>query len=143
LPRPKLETEVRDAVRNYLRVAETLPPEEAPLNTQAVAHQLGFNRKTLKKYGLDAEIAIASERQTSDGKISARESGRRSYIKKLGERNCEIDAMRRRCEALLVRVCLAEGNAQRLGIDPAELWKPLSVPDRRLPHTGKKCRAIG
>ena len=136
VPRPKLEAKVRDAVRDYLRIAETLPRGQAPLNTQAVAHQLGFNRKTLKKYGLDAEIAEAAERQASKGKMSARESGLRSYPGILHQRNCEIEAMRRRSEALLARVCIAEGNAQRLGIDPTELWKPLPVPDRSMPHTG-------
>jgi hypothetical protein len=64
----------REAVRSYLLTAEMLSPEEAPLNTLSVAHALGFNRKTLKKYGLDVEIARASERQARNGKISPRDS---------------------------------------------------------------------
>ena len=131
---------MRDAVRRYLLVAETQCAAEAPLNTLVVARRVGFNRKTLKKYGLDAEIARAFEKQQRNGNVSARESERRNHADTLHERDCEIEAMRRRCEALVARVCLAEGNAQRLGIDPTELWKPLSVPDRSLPHTGKQDR---
>lgn len=143
MPRPKLEQRVRDAVRRYVLAAETQCAAEAPLNTLAVARRVGFNRKTLKKYGLDAEIARASEKQARNGNMSALKSERRSYADRLNERDCEIETMRRRCEALVARVCLAEGNAQRLGIDPTELWKPLSVPDRSLPHTRKQDRRIG
>ena len=135
MPRPTLDEKACEAVRSYLLIAEMQSPEEAPLNTLSVAHQLGFNRKTLKKYGLDVEIARAYEGQARNGKMSPRDSERRSYADKLHQRDCEIEAMRQRCEALVSRVCLAEGNAQRLGIGPTELWKPLPVPDRRLPRT--------
>jgi hypothetical protein len=143
MPRPRLEKELRKTVREYLAIAENLSMEEAPLNTLSVAHQLGFNRKTLKKYGLDVEIARASERQARNGKMSPRDSERRSYADKLHQRDSEIEAVRQRCEALVSRVCLAEGNAQRLGIDPTELWKPLPVPDRSLPRTRTRRNRIG
>ena len=45
-----------------------------------------------------------------------------------------------RCEALVEQVCLAEGSAQRLGIDPVEFSKPLPLPDRTLPRGGYKRR---
>jgi hypothetical protein len=135
MPRPRLEKELRKTVREYLAIAENLSVEEGPLNTLSVAPQLGFNREKLKKYGFDVEIARASERQGRNGKMSPRDSERRSYADKLHQRDSEIEAMRQRCEALVSRVCLAEGNAQRLGIDPTELWKPLPVPDRSLPCT--------
>lgn len=138
MPRPSLKENVRKAVSDYLLVAETKSPEQAPLNTRAVAKLLSFDRKTLKKYGLDEEIAAASKRQARNGKISPKEMERRSMNDKLRDRDQEIDAMRCRCEALIARVCLAEGNAQRLGIDPTELWKPLPVPDRTLPHIGRR-----
>ncbi len=138
MPRLKLEAKVRDAVRNYLGIAEGLPPGEAPLNTRAVAREVGFNRKTLKKYGLDTEIAKVAEMRASKGRMSARMSEQYSNYRMPHERKGEIEAMRRRCEALLTRVCLAEGNAQRLGIDPTELWKPLPTPDRSLPHTNRQ-----
>jgi hypothetical protein len=138
--RPKIENLVRRAVQDYLVVAEKLSPEESPLNTISVARRLGIDRKTLKKYGLDLVIAKAAERQARNGKGSPRELERRSHADMLRGRDQEIDLMRKRCEALIAKVCLAEGNAQRLGIDPDELWLALPVPPRTLPHTGRKGR---
>ena len=44
------------------------------------------------------------------------------HMRKLSSvRNTEIVTLRQRCEGLVARICLAEGNAQRLGIDPTEL----------------------
>jgi hypothetical protein len=140
MPRPSLEKDVRKAIREYLLLAENLSAEEAPLNTLAVAEQVNFDRKTLKKYHLDEEIAAAAERQARNGRPSPKEVKQRSIENMLMARDQEIAAMRQRCEALIARVCLAEGNAQRLGIDPAELWKPLPLPDRSLPHTGGRRR---
>lgn len=140
MPRPSLEDKIRKAVSEDILVAEMCSAEEAPLNTLAVAERLGFNRKTLKKYHLDEEIAAAAKRQARIGKLSSKEIERRSNQAALRARDKEIEAMRQRCEALIARVCLAEGNAQRLGIDPIELWKPLPLPDRSLPHTGGRGR---
>jgi len=69
-----LEEPVRAAVLEYLITAETLSHDEAPLNTLAVAERLNFNRKTLKKYGLDKEITAAAERQTRNGKLSGKKN---------------------------------------------------------------------
>jgi hypothetical protein len=68
-PRPTLEQKVRAALRSYLLTTEMLSPEDAPLDTLSVARRLGFNRKTIKKYGLDVEISRASERQARNGKM--------------------------------------------------------------------------
>ena len=124
-------------MRNYLAAAVTKPAEEAPLNVVAVAKQTGFDRKTLKKYRLDVEVGAAAKQQGKAGRLSLRETGRRSQADALRDREQEIAALRQRCEGLVARICLAEGNAQRLGIDPAELWRPLSVPDRSVAHAGK------
>jgi hypothetical protein len=135
MSRPSLEVNVHKAVREYLLVAQNTSPDEAPLSTLAVARRLNFDRKTLRKYGLDAEIATAAECQARNWGLSAQESGHRSMNDMLRDRDRDIEVLRRRCEALIAQICLAEGNAQRLGIDPAELWKALPMPDRRLPHT--------
>jgi hypothetical protein len=120
MPRPRLEKELRKTVREYLAIAENLSVEEGPLNTLSVAPQLGFNREKLKKYGFDVEIARASERQGRNGKMSPRDSERRSYADKLHQRDSEIEAMRQRCKTLVSRVCLAEGNSRpRNGSDRA------------------------
>lgn len=114
----------------------TCQSQESPLNVLAVAKQTCFDRKTLKKYGLDIEVAVAAKQQAKAGKLPPRETERRSHADALRDRDQEIAALRRRCEGLIVRICLTEGNAQRLGIDPVELWKPLPVPDRSVPRGG-------
>jgi hypothetical protein len=69
-----------------------------------------------------------------------RETTRRSQADSLRDRDHEIAALRARCEGLVARICLAEGNAQRLGIDPVELWKSLAAPDRSISHAGRPGR---
>lgn len=138
MPRPPVEDDVRRAVKNYLATAVRMSAEEAPLNVLAVAKETGFDRKTLKKYGLDIEIGTAAKQQSQSGKLSLRETARRSQADSLRDRDHEIVALRARCEGLVARICLVEGNAQRLGIDPVELWKPLAAPDRSVSHAGRR-----
>jgi hypothetical protein len=137
VPRPPVEDQVRKAVRDYLAAAVSKSAEEAPLNALAVAKQTGLDRKTLKKYRLDQEIAAAATQQAKNGKFSARETARRSQSDALSDRDREIAELRQRCEGLIARICIAEGNAQRLGIDPVELWRPLAMPDRSVSHAGR------
>jgi hypothetical protein len=140
VPRPPIEDGVRLAVRDYLAAAVTRSVEEAPLNVLAVAKQTGFDRKTLKKYGLDVDIRAAVQAQAKAGKPSPRETERRSQADALRDRDQDIAILRTRCEGLVAQICLAEGNAQRLGIDPVELWKPLLVPDRSVSRAGSRSR---
>ena len=97
-------------------------PEEVPLNVLTVAKQTGFDRKTLKKYGLHLDVAVAAQVQGRGREESPRQTERRLHVDASREREREIAALRVRCEGV-ARICLAEGNAQRLGIDPVELWK--------------------
>lgn len=136
MPRPAIEEQVRQAVREYLVVAVSKSPGEAPLNVLAVAKRTGFDRKTLKKYGLDVDIAVAAKQQSRGGKLSPQQEQRRSHTDALHQRDHEITLLRQKCEGLVAQICLAEGNAQRLGIDPAELWKPLPMPDRSVSRAG-------
>lgn len=136
MPRPAIEERVRQAVRDDLAVAVSKVPCEAPLNVFAVAKRTGFDRKTLKKYGLDAEIAAAAKQQSTSGRLSPKQEQRRSHSDALHQRDQEITRLRQRCEGLVALICLAEGNAQRLGIDPIELWKPLPMPDRSVSRAG-------
>jgi hypothetical protein len=133
VPRPSVEDHVRKAVRDYLAAAVSKSGEEAPLNVLAVAKRTGFDRKTLKKYGLDIEIGTAAKTQA---KASPRSAPPRSPADSLRDRDQEIASLQIRCEGLVARICIAEGNAQRLGIDPAELWKPLMMPDRSVSRAG-------
>lgn len=131
--RRSIEERVRKEVEDYLRQAEVISPAEAPLNTLAVATHLKANRKTLKKYRLDVEIAAAAERRARNGVLSPAQSVRRTNTEQLRIRDEEIAGMRKRCEALVGQICIAEGNAKRLGIDPKELWISLPLPDRSVP----------
>lgn len=141
MPRPAMEDEVRQVVRGYLIAAVAKTPAVAPLNVLAVAKQTGFDRKTLKKYGLDIEIAAAAEEQKKGAKPCP--TPQRSQADALHDRDEEIATLRQRCEGLVARICIAEGNAQRLGIDPVELWKPLAMPDRSVSHAGGGPRRRG
>ena len=82
------------------------------MNVLAVAKQTGFDRKTLKKYGIDVEIGAAAQAQAKSGKPAPRETERRSHADAIRDRDQEIEALRNRCEALVARICIAEGNAQ-------------------------------
>ena len=53
-------------------------------------------------------------------------------------RNTEIVTLRQRCEGLVARICLAEGNAQRLGAG-ALVIEP-QQPIQRPVHVGHKER---
>lgn len=136
MPRPPVENEVRSAVKDYLAAAVSRTPEEVPLNVLTVAKQTGFDRKTLKKYGLHLDVAVAAQVQGRGGKESPRQTEQRLHVDALREREREIATLRVRCDGLVARICLAEGNAQRLGIDPVELWKPLAMPNRSVSHAG-------
>ena len=96
MPRPAVEQEVCQAVPSYLAAAVNKPPAEAPLNVLAVAKRTGFDRKTLKKYGLDVEITAAAKQQSSSGKLSPQQEQRRSHIDALHQRDQEIIQLRDR-----------------------------------------------
>jgi hypothetical protein len=87
-----MEEKVRDAVRVYLATAVAMSPEDAPLHVLAVAKQTGFDRKTLKKYGLDMEIAAAAEEQAKGPELSPREVQRRSQADALEIRKSPLCA---------------------------------------------------
>jgi hypothetical protein len=136
-----MEDQVRQAVRGYLATVVARTPAVAPLNVLAVAKQTGFDRKTLKKYGLDIEIVAAAKEQKKGAKPCP--TPRRSQADALRDRDEEIATLRQRCEGLIAQICIAEGNAQRLGIDPIELWKPLAMPDRSVSHASGGPRRRG
>lgn len=132
MPRPSEEPSVRSRVEAELLAAEQAEPGRYPLSLNAVAKRTGISRITLRKYGLDALIREAGRRQegakrTQAHKVRAEAS---QQIKDLQERLATAISGN---EALLGQIALAEGNAQRLGIDPSELWLPIATPDRTTP----------
>src|SRR5258708_11456465 len=53
-----------------------------------------------------------------------------TLFRSLAERDARITQLERANQLLLARIALVEANAQRLSIDPAELWKPVTPPPR-------------
>ena len=135
MPRPPEEERVRKLVDADLAAAEAaVPAGSIPVSTTAVSRRTHGHRKTLARYGLDAlmEQTAARIRERVDV-VTRRE--RKAVSDQLAERNARIAQLQRANELLVARIALAEANAQRLSIDPAELWQPVTPPPRALPFT--------
>ena len=85
---------------------------------------------------LSPEIATAAHVRSRGGGTSLRKTGWPYQAGALRERDQEIATLRMRCECPIVRICLAEGNAQEFGIDPVETLEALPSPDRPVSHAG-------
>jgi len=137
MPRPSEEASVRARVAAELRAAEQAEPGRYPLSLNGVAKRTAISRSTLRKYGLDTLIREAARRQagakrTQAQKVRAEAS---AQVKDLQE---HVASAIQANEALLAQIALAEGNAQRLGLDPSELWRPIATPDRMTPWTPRR-----
>jgi hypothetical protein len=130
--RPR-SSDVRERVESYLGEAELRPSELMPISLHAVSRATRIHRNTLRAHGLVEEIHAAAERQ-GQAAGAARVQERESLQEVIQKQSTEIARMRERAEALLARIALAEGNAQRMGWDPMELWKPLDAPRREIPY---------
>ncbi len=134
MPRPREEESVRTLVQDDLNAAEAaIPAGSIPVNPFAVSRRTHVHRKTIERYGLDTLIQEVAERiRTGSDVITRRE--RTAVADQLSARDTKIATLERANELLLARVALAEANAQRLGIDPAELWRPVTPPPRSVPY---------
>lgn len=131
MARPSIESIVTDKVSKYVDEAAALPYGQMPLSTLAVATAIGHDRRVLKKYGLDVVIAAADKKANRDAK-SGQDTKRRSLEERVDAAKQESEKLGAQVGALLAQLALVEGNAKRLGIDPEELYKPLTPPDRRV-----------
>jgi hypothetical protein len=134
MPRPPEHERVHKLVEADLAAAEAaLPPGSIPVNLFAVSSRTHVHRGTLRRYGLDVVIRQAAQRMVAHAKgVPSRQ---RELAEQLRGRDDEILTLKRANELLLARVALAEANAQRLGIDPMELWRPVAAPPRTVPYT--------
>jgi hypothetical protein len=140
MARPSIQTAVTEKVRAYIAQALKTSPELMPLSTFAVAKAIGNDRRVLKKYRLDEEIANAAKVQKRARRIGA-DATRRTQDERIEALNLERNRTAAQVNALLGRLALIEGNAKRLGIDPEELYRPLLPPDRRVPRIFAKRRS--
>jgi hypothetical protein len=133
MARPSEEERVRRLVSDDIARAKAAEPGQYPINLYAVSRRTGVHRATIKKYDLLELITRAAARQNS-GRLTEAQRTRRDAADRLTEKDAELEAFRRRGEALAARLALVEGNAQRLNIDPSELYRPLDAPPRTIPH---------
>ncbi len=136
MARPSIESTVTEKVAKYIEESVSLPYGEMPLSTLAVAKAIGHDRRVLKKYGLDVVLS-AADRKASRGAKHARDAKRRSLEERIGAEKQENEKLARQVNSLLAQLALVEGNAKRLGVDPEELYKPITPPDRRVPSIFK------
>jgi len=129
--RPSIQTAVTERVRAYIERALQTSPKLMPLTTFAVAKAIGNDRRVLKKYRLDEEISQAAKVQRRTHCTRA-DTARRTLDERLSALASERDRMVTQVNALLGRLALIEGNAKRLGIDPEDLYRALTPPDRRV-----------
>jgi len=140
MPRPREEDRVRELVCDDLREAEAaIPPGSVSVNPFAVSQRTHVHRKTLERYGLNSMIRETAERIRTRSELMSRRE-RVAVADRLTERDSQIATLQRANLLLLARVALAEANCQRLGVDPAELWKPMTPPPRATPYvpSGKR-----
>jgi len=131
MARPSIQIAVTEKVKAYIETALKTSPQLMPLSTLAVANAIGNDRRVLKKYRLDEEIANAAKLQRRAHRTGA-DKARRTLDERLSALASERDQMAMQVNTLVGRLALIEGNAKRLGIDPEDLYRPLAPPDRRV-----------
>ncbi|MBD0321315.1 MAG: hypothetical protein ICV87_13330, partial [Gemmatimonadetes bacterium] len=116
--RPSERDNVLSAVRAYLEGAREELPSRKPISMSAVARATGYHRNTLINHGLGEEITDAARVQARHARTAA---AKRSAAQDEAVTAAKEEALRMRMQisALLGRILMAEGNAQRLGVDPA------------------------
>jgi len=141
MPRPPEEQRVRQAVDADLAAAEAaVPAGSVPVSPTAVSRRTHVHRKTLARYELDALIEQTAARIRERVDVVARRE-RKAVSDQLADRDVKITQLERANQLLLARIALAEANAQRLSIDPAELWMPVTPPPRALPYMPRSKRS--
>lgn len=131
MARPSIESLVTEKVTKYIEEAAALPADKMPLSALAVANAIGHDRRVLKKYGLDIVIADAAKKRVKAEK-NGQDEKRRSLEERIAAEKHENEKLASQANALLGQLALVEGNAKRLGIDPEELYRPITPPDRRV-----------
>lgn len=130
--RPNEREHVLAAVRTYLESAREERPSRMPISMSAVARATGYHRNTLINHGLGEEVAEAARAQARHARTAgAKRTAAQEQA--VAEAKAEAQRFEKQIHGLLGRIVMAEGNAQRLGVDPSELWKPLQAPPRHLP----------
>ena len=134
--KPK-EAEVRADVLEYLAEAVSSTPQVKPITWLGISKALRFHRNTLRKYVSEADLDRARETQRRQYK-SAIASVRRTVDERVKAALAERDRARADYERVLGTLARVEANAQRLNINPDELYRSLEVPPRRVARAGRR-----
>jgi hypothetical protein len=136
MARSSIRNELQRRIREHLAIAETHPPERAPLDVRHVATALKVSPTTLYKYGFNSEIYAAEQRQR-ERTLTCGPAIEEQYFKNEIRRQAEeLDKERQRNKALVARIAIIEANTARLGFDPEELLKPILKPLRNASRAG-------
>ncbi|MCA9945187.1 MAG: hypothetical protein KC449_16995 [Anaerolineales bacterium] len=139
--RKSQEAELIATVQSYLEATQRSKPGECQLDVKSVAAVLGVSRTSLYKYGLDKLIKEAQQQIAEQQMEGAGEKPPR-LSNMLADLRQELKLMERRSKALVARLNLVEANAARLGIDPEELYRPLTKPVRVVSRAGQAKKPV-
>jgi len=131
------EEETRNKVRGYLRRAVTEPPEEYPITYMELQRQTGIDRRTVKKHMQDEVEQAKREQELNATGATPAEKEKIAFQEKLEAREQRIEELEEENERLLRKLLLVEANAQRLGIDPDELYKSIRRTDQSVSRAGR------
>ena len=131
------EEETRNKVREYLRTAVTESPDEYPISYMELQRQTGIDRRTVKKYMQDEIEKAQKEQELNASGTTPAEKEKIAFQEKIEARDQRIEELEEKNERLLKKLMLVESNAQRLGIDPDELYRPVRRPDQSVSNAGR------
>jgi hypothetical protein len=138
MPRSSKEDEVRKKVLAYLKTAEVGDPSAFPIDVRNVARRLQYSPTTIYKYHLAAKINTSRKAQANNNSKARkalkhqRDQDRIHSLTRNFEKQQNID------KALVARLMVVEYNAARLGLDPEELYRPMTKPIRSASRAGAK-----
>lgn len=131
------KAEVTNAVRAFLAMAITQPPDEYAIDVKSVDAAVGVSRTSLYKYDLAVEIKAAAGRQREQLGLSGTALQQRRLSHVVRQLRQELALAEARNKALLGQINIIEANAARLGVDPEELYRPLAKPVRSVSQAGR------
>lgn len=135
--RPSKKDRIIEAVDEYLTKAICESPDEYSIDAKTISEVVNCSRASIYNYGLQDKIREASDKQAKFYKRNGG-SGKRTLHDIIDDLRVEIKRVETHNLNLLERLNLVEANAERLGIDPEELYKPVMTPSRLTPRTGRK-----
>lgn len=126
-----------------LAIAETHPPEEAPLDVRSDAAALSVSPTTLYKYGLKGKINAAEQRQQANALLPGAAIEQRYFQNQIAQLKAELEKERERSKGRVSLIAIVEANAARLDFNPEEMYKPILKPVRTMSRAGRNRGASG